>query len=62
LKEMKNKILADGMTSKESNKDRILAHEPVDKQEKSLKNKEEAERNTIRKRERKSLMKSLQMA
>ena len=49
--------------NKKSNNDRILGHTPVDKEDRKVqKLKGEAEREQVRKRERKSLMKSLQLA
>lgn len=63
---MKNKLLASGMKKQENANDRILAHKPSesadDKPKVNLKNKDEVDRERIRKRERKALMKSLQMA
>jgi hypothetical protein len=61
-------MLADHMNRRDKNSDRVLGHTPAaDSEQKalpstSLKKKDEVQREQVRKRERKSLMKSLEMA
>jgi hypothetical protein len=71
LRELKNKIVTSGPAGKGGNKDKILAQKPSEKEEGeitvpdgkvNLKQRGEDEREKIRKRERKALMKSLELA
>jgi hypothetical protein len=80
LREVKNKVLQDGVSSRDKGKDQVLganskegqgqgqepsepvADKPTEPKRPFMKQRGEVERENIRKRERKSLMKSLKMA